>query len=63
MTVRRLKAGGQSIKTKLKSFNEFWSVKIFLSVKALSFTSASSGSMPDRSTVDGIIFKFSISVF
>ena len=45
MTVRRLKAGGQSIKTKLKSFNEFWSVKIFLSVKALSFTSASSGSI------------------
>ena len=36
---------------------------IFFKVKALSLTSANSGSMPERSTVDGIINKLSIDVF
>ena len=61
MTVRRLKAGGQSINRKhhLMSFG----LLNFSSVKALSFTSASSGSMPDRSTVDGMILNFLFQYF
>ena len=63
MTVNKLNAGGQSIKIKSNSFNFSFALKIFFNVKARSLTSASSGSIPDKSTVEGIKKRLSISVF
>ena len=62
MTVNKLNAGGQSINTKSYSSKACVEVNIFLRTYARSVSFANSGSIPERSTVEGIIDRFEILV-